>query len=124
VNRSRASSGAPWETTVGYSRAVRAGNVVTVAGTTAAGPDAYAQAKAALKIIEEALVSLGARLSDVVRTRMFVVNMDDADAVGRAHGEVFGEIRPASSMVEVRRLISPELLVEIEADAIVDESTS
>jgi len=108
---------------VGYSRAVRVGNTIVVAGTTAPGDDAYAQTKAALAIIERALVELGATMGDVVRTRMFVVNMADADAVGRAHGEAFAAIRPAATMVEVRRLISPELLVEIEVDAIVDEST-
>ena len=123
MSRRLVSSGAPWEATVGYSRAVRVGNTIAVAGTTAAGVDAYAQAKAVLRIIEKALGELGASMSDVVRTRMFVVNMDDSAAVGRAHGEVFGEIRPASTMVEVRRLISPDLLVEIEVDAIVDENT-
>ena len=124
MKRSRVGSGAPWEATVGYSRAVRVGNIVTVAGTTAPGADAYDQAKAALAIIAESLRQLGATMHDVVRTRMFVCNMDDSDAVGRAHGEAFGEIRPAATMVEVRKLIRPDLLVEIEADAIVDESTS
>jgi enamine deaminase RidA (YjgF/YER057c/UK114 family) len=124
LTRRSVSSGAPWEATVGYSRAVRVGNTISVAGTTAPGVDAYAQAKAALAIIAKALEDLGASVSDVVRTRMFVVDMSDSDAVGRAHGEVFGAIRPAATMVEVRRLISPELLVEIEVDAIVDESTS
>jgi len=93
-----------------------------VAGTTAPGDDAYAQAKAALEIVERALAELGASMSDVVRTRMFVVDMDDSEAVGRAHGEVFGQIRPAATMVEVRRLIRADLLVEIEADAIVGEN--
>ena len=107
---------------MGYSRAVRVGNTIAVAGTTAPGDDAYAQAKAALAIVERALAELGASMSDVVRTRMFVVDMDDSEAVGRAHGEVFGQIRPAATMVEVRRLIRADLLVEIEADAIVGEN--
>jgi len=123
VTRRSTDSGAPWEATVGYSRGVRVGNTISVAGTTAPGVDAYSQAKAALAIIEKALGQLGATMRDVVRTRMFVVNMDDSDAVGRAHGEAFSKIRPAATMVEVRRLISPELLVEIEVDAIVDENT-
>ena len=118
MTKRRVSTGAPWESKYGYSRAVRAGDAIAVAGTTASGPDAYAQATAALAIIEKALDELGSSMSGVVRTRMYVVNMDDADAVGRAHGEAFGDIRPASTMVEVRRLISPDLLVEIEADAV------
>jgi enamine deaminase RidA (YjgF/YER057c/UK114 family) len=117
--RRTVNTGAPWEALYGYSRAVRVGDTVSVAGTTAPGADAYEQAKAALAIVGKALNELGATFSDVVRTRMFVVDMKHADLVGRAHGEVFGEIRPASTMVEVTRLIREDLFVEIEADAIV-----
>ena len=112
-------SGAQWESLYGYSRAVRVGDTITVSGTTSPGPDAYEQAKGALAIMDKALRELGGSLRDVVRTRMFVVDMAHADLVGRAHGEVFGEIRPAATMVEVRKLIRDDLLVEIEADAIV-----
>ena len=120
------SSGAPWEPIVGYSRAVRVGNVVEVAGTTAqdgdavtGGTDVYAQTKRVLEKIGEALDAAGASFTDVVRTRIFVTDIAQWEAVGRAHGEVFGEIRPVTSMLEVRALIDPRLLVEIEATAII-----
>ena len=119
------SSGAPWEAIVGYSRAVRVGNVVEVAGTTAqdgdvvTGFDAYTQTKRILEKIGAALQEAGASFQDVVRTRIFVTDISQWEAVGRAHGEVFGEIRPAASMLEVKALIDPRLLVEIEATAII-----
>ena len=119
------SSGAPWEAIVGYSRAVRVGNVVEVAGTTAqdgdavTGADAYTQTKRVLEKIGEALTAAGATFKDVVRTRMFVTDISQWEAVGQAHGEVFGDIRPVTTMVEVKALIDSRLLVEIEAPAII-----
>ena len=128
MNRRNISSGSPWEPKFGYSRAVRIGPWVLVAGTTgstadgvAAAPDAYGQSRAALDKIELALTQAGARMAQVVRTRIYVTNIGDFDEVARAHAERFGDVRPASTLVEVSNLVAPDLVVEIEADAYAPE---
>ena len=123
-------SGGPWEEVVGYSRAVRVGNFVSVAGTTSAEPDgsifggddAYLQARRCFEIIERALAEAGASLADVVRTRMFVTDVSRWEEFGRAHGEFFRAVKPAATMVEVSRLLDPAMLIEIEVDAVIERA--
>ena len=130
MKRTLYSSGAPWESTVGYSRAVRVGNTIEVAGTTAmkngelvGAGDAYTQTTCILEIIKEAIEGLGGSMSDVVRTRMYVTDITLFEEIGRAHGKYFSDIKPASSIVEISRLVDPEMIVEIEATAILDSAS-
>ncbi|WP_276357662.1 RidA family protein [Cohnella caldifontis] len=128
TERIRITTGSPWEPVVGYCRAVRVGNVVEVAGTTAVKDgevvgkgNAYEQTKFILELIQSALQQAGARMEDVVRTRMFVTDISKWEEIGKAHGEFFKDVRPAATMVEVKSLIDPDLMVEIEAQAILDD---
>ncbi len=131
MTRQRFSSGTTWEPIVGYSRAVRVGDVVHVSGTTATGPDGRVvgvgdpavQMRQALENVRIALAGVGARLEHVVRTRIYVTDISRWEAIGRVHGDVFADIRPATSMIEIRRLIDPEMLVEIEAEAVVTDDS-
>ena len=126
MNRQRISSGSPFEEPIGFSRAIRVGNLVAVAGTTpvwpdgSCDPDPYIQTRRCLEIIEGALQEAGASVDQVVRTRMFLINVADQEAVGRAHGEVFGSIRPAATMIVIKGLLDPRWKIEIEADAWID----